>query len=187
MTWTSTDRPRDHAYRLAARALGVALLPGAWAVGRAQARHLACQWALMARFPAEDLLGLTPATHAAFTAARTVAFWRDGVLIGLTSGYRDAGAQDRRFAEEVRRSGSVELARRHRLPARESGHVRGIALDVRPAEGARWLDAYGSLFGLYRIYDNEWWHFEHRPEGRPLRLPHPGAWPAELTNPGGHQ
>ena len=28
---------------------------------------------------------------------------------------------------------------------------------------------------LYRIYDNEWWHFEYRPEGRPPRLPDPGA------------
>jgi hypothetical protein len=184
MTWTSTDRPRDHAYRLAARALGVALLPGAWAVGRAQARYLACQWALMARFPAEDLLGLTPGAHTAFTAARTVAFWRDGVLIGLTSGYRDAATQDARFAEEVRRTGSVDAARRRILPAARSRHVRGTALDVRPVEGARWLDAYGELFDLYRVYDNEWWHFEYRPQGRPRRLPHPAA---EFAEHGGHR
>jgi hypothetical protein len=25
------------------------------------------------------------------------------------------------------------------------------------------------------VYDNEWWHFEFRPEGRPQRLPHPGV------------
>ena len=192
MTWTSSDRPRDHAYRLAARALGVALLPGAWAVGRAQARHLACQWALMARFPAEDLLGLTPGTHAAFSAARTVAFWRDGVLIGLTSGYRDAATQDSWFAEEVRRSGSVDAARRLILPAARSRHVLGTALDVRPTEGARWLDAYGARFDLYRTYDNEWWHFEYRPEGRPRRLPTPAEHLADhlaerLAEHGGQQ
>jgi hypothetical protein len=33
-------------------------------------RHLAGQWALAARFPAECLDGLTPATRAAFEAAR---------------------------------------------------------------------------------------------------------------------
>jgi LAS superfamily LD-carboxypeptidase LdcB len=138
----------------------------------------------MARFPTEDLLGLAPRTHAAFTAARTTAFWRDGMLIGLTSGYRDAAAQDRRFAEEVRRAGSTDEARLRILPATESRHVHGTALDVRPAEGAHWLDAHGEQFHLYRIYDNKWWHFEYRPDGRPPRLPHPGARRVDLADVG---
>jgi D-alanyl-D-alanine carboxypeptidase len=151
---------RDHLLGLLTRVLAVLLLPVA------RTRHAACQWALAARFPAEDLAGLTPATRAVFTAARTEALWCDGVLIGLTSGYRDAGLQQRLFAAD----GGART-----LPPSESRHVAGTALDVRPTEGAQWLERHGARFCLYRTYDNEWWHFEYRPEGRPPRLPHPGA------------
>jgi hypothetical protein len=63
------------------------------------------------------------------------------------------------------------------LPPSESGHVHGIALDVRPVEGARWLERHGGRHHLYRIYANEWWHFEYQPRthSAPPRLPHPGA------------
>jgi len=170
-----TARRRDRLYRLVTRLLSVALLPLAFVVAPLRARHVACQWALAARFPAEDLDGLTPATRAAFEAARAEALWRHGELIGLTDGYRDAYAQARLFADMVRRAGSPGLAMRWALPPHESRHVAGTALDVRPVEGARWLERYGSRHHLYRVYDNEWWHFEYRPGGRPPRLPHPGA------------
>ncbi|WP_027943664.1 D-alanyl-D-alanine carboxypeptidase family protein [Amycolatopsis taiwanensis] len=171
------DRPRlrDRGYRLVTRVLAVLLLPIARMAVPHRARHVACQWALAARFPAEDLTGLTPATRAAFTAARTRALWWYGIPIGLTSGYRDAGEQERLFAAEVRRSGSPATARSRTLPPAESRHVAGTALDVRPTEGARWLEIHGGQHHLYRVYENEWWHFEYRPEGPPPRLPHPGA------------
>ena len=169
-------RGRDTVYRWATLLLAVALVPvGRLAGGRGSGRHLACQWALAMRFPAEDLRGLTPATRAAFEAARTRALWRHGELLGLTSGHRGPEVQARMFAEAVRRTGSVDLARRRVLPPQESRHVAGTALDVRPAEGARWLEEHGGPHGLYRIYDNEWWHFEYRPEGRPAMLPHSGV------------
>ncbi|MFF4196977.1 hypothetical protein [Nonomuraea sp. NPDC001831] len=60
--------------------------------------------------------------------------------------------QQRMFDDEVRRSGSPFLARRLVLPPAESSHDR--------------------------LYDNEWWHVEHRPDRRgvpPRRLPHPGV------------
>lgn len=175
ITGALPDRRRDRVYTVVTRTLAVALLPAAFVVAPCRARHTACQWALAARFPAEDLSGLTAATRAAFTAARTQALWRDGVLIGLTSGYRDVGEQGRLFAEEVRRSGSSAAARMRVLPPEESRHVAGTALDVRPTEGARWLERYGEHYNLYRVYDNEWWHFEYRPDGAPRRLPHPGV------------
>jgi D-alanyl-D-alanine carboxypeptidase len=178
-------RPRDHAYRYAALLLAVVALPAAYLsslrrrpgrhAARAGARHLACQWALAVRFPAEDLDGLTPQARTAFEAARTAAFWRDGELIGLTSGHRDPEEQARLFATEVRLTGSVPAARLRVLPPGESRHVAGTALDIRPTEGARWLEEHGFRWGLYRTYDNEWWHFEHHPAGRPRRLPHPAA------------
>jgi zinc D-Ala-D-Ala carboxypeptidase len=169
------ERLRDRGYRVVTRMLAVALLPVAFVCAPRRARHLACQWALAARFPAEDLTGLTPATRAAFTAARTQALWCDGELIGLTSGYRNSAEQGRIFAEEVRRTGSEAAARLRVLPAEESRHVVGTALDVRPTEGARWLERHGAGYHLHRIYDNEWWHFEYRPEGPPTRLSHPGT------------
>lgn len=175
-----SERFRDRGYRVVTRMLAVALLPVAFLVTRRRARQLACQWALAARFPAEDLAGLTPATRAAFVAARTEALWRHGELIGLTSGYRDAAKQECLFAQEVRRCGSVAAARLRVLPATESRHVLGTALDVRPVAGARWLERHGACHHLYRVYDNEWWHFEYRPEGPPPRQAHP-AWVATVS------
>jgi hypothetical protein len=170
----ATERRRDVVYRWVTRGLAVALVPVAWLAAPGRGRHTACQWALAARFPAEDLAGLTGATRAAFEAARAEALWEHGELIGLTSGYRDPLEQARLFAAAVDRHGSVAAAWRRVLPPHASRHVAGTALDVRPTEGARWLERHGGRHGLYRTYDNEWWHFEYRPDGRPVRLPHPG-------------
>jgi D-alanyl-D-alanine dipeptidase len=159
---------------VAAHVLAVLFVPLAWAVARGRAKHVACQWALNARYPAENLAGLTPGTLAAFTAARTEALWGHGILLGLTSGHRPAEVQAELFDEEVRRTGSPELALHLALPPEQSQHVQGVALDVRPYEGAQWLEAHGAQYGLYRVYDNEWWHFEYHPDAPPRRLPHPG-------------
>ena len=180
------DSLRDHLFAAGTRALGVLLLPVAYLRAPGRARYLACQWALAARYPSEDLDGLRPAVRDAFTWARTEAFWRDRQLIGLTSGHRDAGVQQRMFEAAVRRAGTIYAARLLVLPASESRHVQGIALDVRPTQGARWLAEHGARFDLYRRYDNEWWHFEHFPatNGRkPEMLPHPGAVATGDTGP----
>lgn len=174
-----TVRHRDAVYRVVTRLLAFALAPVAALIAPGRVRHTACRWALRMRFPAEDLAGLTPATRAAFEAARTQALWRHGELLGLTSGYRDPTTQAALYAAEVQRTASDEVARRWTLPPHESRHVAGVALDVRPAEGARWLEEHGAPYGLYRLYDNEWWHFEHCPEGRPVRLAHPGIAPRQ--------
>ncbi|MFP3967450.1 M15 family metallopeptidase [Actinomadura fulvescens] len=165
---------RARALAMVTRLVAVLLVPVAFCRAPGRARFLACQWALSLRFPAEDLRGLAPETLTAFTHARAEAFWRDGQLIGLTSGHRDAAEQHRIFTEEVRRTGSVSAARRRVLPPEESNHVRGLALDVRPTEGAQWLERHGGRYGLYRVYDNEWWHFEYRTV-KPVPLPHPDA------------
>jgi zinc D-Ala-D-Ala carboxypeptidase len=169
-------RSRHRLYAAATLVLAVLLLPAAFARRPGRARELACRWALRRRFPTEDLTGLTDGARAAFTAARTDALWRHAQLIGLTSGYRSADVQRRMFEQEVRRCGSPASARRVVLPPAESRHVQGIALDVRPCEGARWLDEHGHRYDLYRMYDNEWWHFEYHPgDGAPPRRPTP-AW-----------
>lgn len=153
------------------RVLAMLLLIPAWLRSPGHARRLACGWALSLRFPAENLAGLTGGTLDAFTAARTEAFWRHRTLLGLTSGHRDAAEQHRLYVDDVAKTGA---ARKRVLPPKDSAHVRGTALDVRPREGAQWLEAHGARFALYRTYDNEWWHFEYWPENPPARLPHPG-------------
>lgn len=169
-------RCRDRVFAMVTVSLAVLLLPVAFLSRPGRARELACAWALRLRFPAEDLTGLTPRARAAFDSARTDALWRHGRLLGLTSGHREPSVQQRLFDEEVRRSGSPASARLLVLPPGESSHVKGVALDVRPKQGARWLEEHGARYDLYRTYDNEWWHFEYRPGGvPPRRLPYPGA------------
>jgi zinc D-Ala-D-Ala carboxypeptidase len=167
------DELRDHCFERATLLLGALLLPVGWLARPGRGRELAAGWALRLRFR-EDLGGLTAGTRAAFAAARTEAFWRHGRLVGLSSGHRDPAAQQRLWAAELRRSGSAAAARMLVLPPAESSHVRGVALDVRPREGARWLEEHGGRFGLHRTYDNEWWHFEHH-DRPPARRAHPGA------------
>jgi D-alanyl-D-alanine carboxypeptidase len=173
----TSPRIRDRVYAAVTMLIAVLVLPVTFLCRRGRGRELACSWALHLRFPSEDLTGLTEGARAAFSAARAEAFWRHGQIIGLTSGYRDPSVQQRLYDEEVRRSGSPASARLLVLPPNESSHVKGIALDIRPREGARWLEEHGARYHLYRTYDNEWWHFEHRPDDNrpPMRLPHPGA------------
>jgi D-alanyl-D-alanine carboxypeptidase len=159
---------RDKVFAAVTKAMARCMLPAAYLSAPGHARYIACQWALAVRFPKENLAGLHPALLSAFTTARTEAFWRDGQLIGVTSGHRDAADQYRMFVEDQRKPGLPKV-----LHPQESPHVRGFAVDVRPVEGARWLELNGWRYNLYRTYDNEWWHFEFRVQ-RPVRLPYPG-------------
>jgi hypothetical protein len=44
-----------------------------------------------------------------------------------------------------------------------SAHVSGDAIDL-GRDAAAWLSAHGAAYGLCRIYGNESWHYELRPE-----------------------
>ncbi|AHH96520.1 hypothetical protein GCM10010174_74760 [Kutzneria viridogrisea] len=174
-------------YRLVTVLLAVLFLPAALVVTRGRRAHeRASEWALGIRYPAEDLTGLTPATGAAFARARCAALWQNGVLIGLTSGHRPHAEQLALFEQAVTRHGSVAAARAWVLPPGESAHVAGTALDIRPSEGAKWLERNGDRFGLYRTYANEWWHFEHFGAGRRPRLrANPGSTGTESAQQAG--
>ncbi|MFE4462330.1 D-alanyl-D-alanine carboxypeptidase family protein, partial [Nocardia tengchongensis] len=89
-------------------------------------------------------------------------------------GYRTPAEQEALWEDGLQTYGSPEAARRWVLPPSESTHVTGQAIDVGPREGAQWLEDNGSHWGLCRMYDNEWWHFElaTAPDTAcPLRLP----------------
>ncbi len=78
----------------------------------------------------------------------------------ITSGKRSDAEQRQLWRDAIATYGSPEAARRWVLPAEESPHVRGEAVDVGPWEGAAWLERNGYRWGLCRTFVNEWWHFE---------------------------
>ncbi|MGW4356224.1 M15 family metallopeptidase [Nocardia sp. NPDC004582] len=167
------------------RAAALAVLASAGLVGgsvtvvtatRAAAEQLpdqAAEGVPSAKAIAAGTEGLDPRLAAAFAAAASDAD-AVGVTLWITSGYRTPGEQEALWEDGLQTYGSPEAARRWVLPPGESTHVTGQAIDVGPIEGAQWLEANGSHWGLCRMYDNEWWHFELAtvPDGPcPARLP----------------
>ena len=97
-----------------------------------------------------------------FKAAQAAAK-KDGQALYIASGFRTLSRQQTLFAQAVRRYGSVQEASKWVAPPLVSHHPWGVAIDVNyPDEpvGAGWLEVNGSKFGLCRIFENEWWHFE---------------------------
>ncbi len=84
----------------------------------------------------------------------------EGVELTITSGWRSAADQQLLVDEALARYGSAAEAHRWVLPPEISAHVRGLAIDVGPTEGALWLGEHGAGLGLCRVYANEVWHFE---------------------------
>nr|WP_232541371.1 M15 family metallopeptidase [Nocardia bovistercoris] len=103
--------------------------------------------------------GLSAPLALAYTLAEDTAH-SEGVPLRINSGYRTHAEQQALWEDGIATYGSPEAARRWVLPPEESTHVAGKAIDVGPQEGASWLEARGSRWGLCRTYLNEWWHFE---------------------------
>jgi hypothetical protein len=97
-----------------------------------------------------------------FKAAQAAAK-KDVQRIYIVSGYRTLSRQKTLFANALRKYGSITEASKWVAPPLVSHHPWGIAIDVNyPNEpvGAGWLEIHGSKFGLCRVFENEWWHFE---------------------------
>lgn len=155
-----TDGTRNRSVALIP--LVAALLPATLAAGIAVAApaHAAPaveQWVVAGSSAGTE--GLDPALALAYTLAQQQA-QAAGVPMWITSGYRSPAEQQRMWEEGLRTYGGPEEARRWVLPPDESTHVTGRAIDVGPREGAQWLEANGHRWGLCRVFDNEWWHFE---------------------------
>jgi zinc D-Ala-D-Ala carboxypeptidase len=88
----------------------------------------------------------------------------DGVRFVVNSGWRSAAYEDHLRREAVAKYGSEAEAARWVATGTTSPHVSGEAVDLGPAEATQWLSARGAAYGLCRIYANEPWHFELRPE-----------------------
>lgn len=67
-------------------------------------------------------------------------------------------------SEAIDEYSSAAEADRWVATADTSAHVTGDAVDIGPAEAAGWLSVHGAAYGLCRVYGNEPWHFELRPD-----------------------
>ena len=88
----------------------------------------------------------------------------DGVEFFVDSGWRSAAYQEQLLRHAVLKYGSEEEAARWVATAETSPHVSGDAVDIGPSGAATWLSEHGAGYGLCRIYGNEPWHYELRPE-----------------------
>ena len=87
-----------------------------------------------------------------------------GVEFSVDSGWRSAAYQEQLLREAISKYGSEAAAARWVATPETSAHVKGDAVDIGPSGAAAWLSAHGAAYGLCRIYGNEPWHFELRPE-----------------------
>ena len=106
---------------------------------------------------------LDPALLRALRRAATDAA-ADGLELVVNSGWRSAAYEDQLRREAVARYGSEAEAARWVATGATSPHVSGDAVDLGPAGATAWLSAHGAAYGLCRIYGNEPWHYELRPE-----------------------
>jgi hypothetical protein len=86
-----------------------------------------------------------------------------GVQFLVDSGWRSPEYQEQLLREAISRYGSEAEAARWVAPPNKSAHVKGEAVDLGPA-AASWLSGHGASYGLCRIYANEPWRYELRPD-----------------------
>jgi hypothetical protein len=106
---------------------------------------------------------LDPALLSALRRAATDAA-DNGVEFLVESGWRSPAYQQQLLQEAVREHGSAAEAARWVATPSTSAHVSGDAVDIGPSHAAAWLSEHGATYGLCRIYGNEPWHFELRPD-----------------------
>ncbi len=106
---------------------------------------------------------LDPALLSALRQAATDAA-DDGEEFVVDSGWRSPAYQEKLLAEAISKYGSKEEAARWVATPDRSAHVSGDAVDIGPSGAAAWLSEHGAGYGLCRVYGNEPWHYELRPE-----------------------
>lgn len=106
---------------------------------------------------------LNPFVRARFNAMRASA-QQSGHIIAIRSGWRSITYQQSLFDNAIRKYGSVTEASKWVLPPRKSMHTWGLAIDIKYISNSvaanSWVQGHARFFGLCRVYQNEWWHFE---------------------------
>ena len=106
---------------------------------------------------------LDPALLGALRQAATDAAG-DGVEFVVDSGWRSPAYQEQLLHEAVLKYGSDTEASRWVATPTTSAHVSGDAVDIGHSDAMAWLSEHGAEYGLCRIYRNEPWHYELRPQ-----------------------
>jgi hypothetical protein len=106
---------------------------------------------------------LDPALLGALREAATDAAG-DGVEFAVDSGWRSPAYQEQLLHEAVAKYGSEAEAARWVATPDTSAHVSGDAVDIGSSDAKAWLSEHGAGYGLCRIYGNEPWHYELRPD-----------------------
>ena len=114
----------------------------------------------------DDVPGVAKLDRALLKALRRAATTAadDGVTFVVDSGWRSRDYQEQLLNEAVAKYGSEKEAARWVATPETSAHVSGDAVDLGPTEATAWLSRHGAAYGLCRIYRNEPWHFELRPD-----------------------
>lgn len=89
---------------------------------------------------------------------------RDGLTIEVDSGWRSRAYQQQLFDQAIGEYGSAQAAARWVARPGTSIHEAGRAIDVAGSDAQAWLWRNGAAYGLCRMYGNEPWHFEWRPD-----------------------
>jgi LAS superfamily LD-carboxypeptidase LdcB len=87
-----------------------------------------------------------------------------GLELEVNSGWRSLAYQRELFAQAIEQYGSESEAARWVARPGTSVHEAGEAVDLGPASATSWLAVHGAAYGLCRVYANEPWHFELRPD-----------------------
>jgi LAS superfamily LD-carboxypeptidase LdcB len=103
----------------------------------------------------------------------------DGIQIFVNSGWRSPAYQQQLLDEAVSEYGSRAEAARWVATPSTSPHVSGNAVDLGRHDATTWLSQHGAEYALCRVYGNEPWHFELRPDAVDHGCPRPYADPTD--------
>jgi LAS superfamily LD-carboxypeptidase LdcB len=104
-------------------------------------------------------------------AATAAAAEKNRVVFYVSSGWRSPAYQEQLLREAVTVYGSAAEASKWVAPPDKSLHVSGGAVDLVGSEALSWLAGHGARYGLCQVYQNEPWHYEHRPEAKDRGCP----------------
>lgn len=126
-----------------------------------------------------DYAGITHLNPQLLVALRRAATEANhyGIALEVDSGWRSKAYQQRLFDQAIADYGSAAAAARWVARPGTSVHEAGDAVDISGDHTSAWLSRNGAAYGLCRMYGNEPWHFEWRPEainrGCPTMYPDP--------------
>lgn len=96
-----------------------------------------------------------------------------GITFYVDSGWRSARYQQALLQRAIAQYGSPAEAARWVATPTASAHVSGAAVDLGRADATAWLARHGAAYGLCRVYQNEPWHYELRPDAVTRGCPPP--------------